>query len=133
MNEFIEYNELKEKWDNENIQTYNSQKTEGKPYKTKGKGYNIHYNKKRIDNNNKGDRHTSTILEFNNPKKSLHTTQKPTDLLEWIIKSYSNENDLVMDFTMGSGSTGEACKNTNRKFIGIEKDEHIFQIAKNRL
>ena len=68
----------------------------------------------------KKDRHPTTIVKFNNPKKSLHRTQKPVELCEWLIKSYSNENDLVLDFTMGSGTTGEACKNTNRKFIGIE-------------
>ena len=141
MNDFMEYNELKEKWEKSPLKekTYNPQKTEGKPYKTKEASLTNSYYRdgkkeyKTIPKDNKGDRHPSTILEFNNPKKSLHTTMKPTDLLEWIIKSYSNENDLVMDFTMGSGSTGEACKNTNRRFIGIEKDEHIFKIAENRL
>jgi len=136
MNDFIEYNELKEKWEkNENIKTYNPQKTEGKPYKNGAilNDKNVYGTIREKGKITKTDRHPSTILEFNNPKKSLHTTQKPTDLLEWIIKSYSNENDLVMDFTMGSGSTGEACKNTNRRFIGIEKDEHIFKIAQNRL
>lgn len=63
----------------------------------------------------------------------FHPTQKPVDLLEYLIKTYTNENDLVLDFTMGSGSTGVACLNTNRKFIGIELDENYFNIAKNRI
>lgn len=63
----------------------------------------------------------------------LHPTQKPVDLLEYLIKTYTNENELVLDFTMGSGSTGVACLNTNRKFVGIELDENYFNIAKNRI
>jgi len=75
----------------------------------------------------------STILEHNTPSKSLHRTQKPLSLCEWLIKTYSNEGDVVMDFTMGSGTTGEACINTKRKFIGVEMDKEIFEIAENRL
>ena len=63
----------------------------------------------------------------------LQPTQKPVDLLEYLIKTYTNERELVLDFTMGSGSTGVACLNTNRKFIGIELDEKYFNIAKDRL
>ena len=66
-------------------------------------------------------------------KQALHPTQKPTDLLEYLIKTYTNENEIVLDFTMGSGSTGVACMNTNRKFIGIELDEGYFNIAINRI
>ena len=75
------------------------------------------------------------VLEFNSitGKKCLHPTQKPIDLLEYLIKTYTNENDLVLDFTMGSGSTGVACLNTNRKFIGIELDEKYFNIATDRI
>ena len=78
----------------------------------------------------------SDVLEFNvvpNRNGKLHPTQKPVDLLEWLIKTYSNEEDLVLDNCMGSGSTGVACKNTNRSFIGIEKDIKYFDIAKERL
>ena len=63
----------------------------------------------------------------------VHPTQKPVDLLEYLIKTYTNEGELVLDFTMGSGSTGVAALNTNRKFIGIELDEKYFDIAKKRL
>lgn len=63
----------------------------------------------------------------------FHPTQKPTDLLEYLIKTYTNENELVLDFTMGSGSTGVACMNTNRRFIGIELDESYFNISVNRI
>ena len=64
---------------------------------------------------------------------SVHPTQKPVPLLEYLIKTYTNEGDTVLDFTMGSGSTGVACKNTNRNFIGIEMDKNYFDIAKNRI
>lgn len=63
----------------------------------------------------------------------FHPTQKPIELLEYLIKTYTNENELVLDFTMGSGSTGVACANTNRKFIGIELDEKYFDISINRI
>jgi len=79
-----------------------------------------------------------TVLKFksvpNTPKGSkLHSTQKPVALLEYLIKTYTNENDTVLDFTMGSGSTGVACKNTNRDFIGIELNKDYFAIAKERI
>lgn len=63
----------------------------------------------------------------------MHSTQKPVDLLEFLIKSYTNENELVLDNCMGSGSTGVAAIHTNRKFIGIELDENYFNIAKKRI
>ena len=78
----------------------------------------------------------SDVLEFNvvpNRNGKVHPTQKPIELLEWLVNTYSNENDLVLDNTMGSGSTGVACRNLNRNFIGIEKDEKYFDIAKKRI
>ena len=63
----------------------------------------------------------------------IHPTQKPVELLEYLIKTYTNEGMTVVDLTMGSGSTGVACKNTKRNFIGIEKDENYFNIAVNRI
>ena len=74
-----------------------------------------------------------SLLKFKNVNKPLHPTQKPVDLLEYLIKTYTNENEVVLDFTMGSGSTGVATLNTNRKFIGIERDEKYFNIARERL
>lgn len=68
-----------------------------------------------------------------NSKYVLHPTQKPVELLEYLIKTYTNENMTVLDFTMGVGSTGVACMNTNRNFIGIELDETYFKIAKQRI
>jgi site-specific DNA-methyltransferase (adenine-specific) len=75
------------------------------------------------------------VLFFSNVigKKAIHPTQKPVDLLEYLIKTYTNEGDTVLDFTMGSGSTGVACLNTNRNFIGIELDQKYYNIAKTRL
>ena len=78
----------------------------------------------------------SDVLEFNvvpNRNGKVHPTQKPVELLEWLIKTYSNEGDLVLDNCMGSGSTGVACKNLSRSFIGIEKDQKYFEIAEGRL
>ena len=76
-----------------------------------------------------------TILRFprDSTRLSLHPTQKPVALLEYLIKTYTQENETVLDFTMGSGSTGVACVNTNRKFVGIELDENYFNIAKKRI
>lgn len=73
------------------------------------------------------------ILKFNSEGNTVHPTQKPVDLLEYLIKTYTNEGEIVLDNCMGSGSTCVACLNTNRKFIGIEKDEKYFEIAKNRI
>ncbi|EGT5564419.1 TPA: site-specific DNA-methyltransferase [Clostridioides difficile] len=82
-----------------------------------------------------GLRYPKRIQYFNNnfTKQQLHPTQKPIDLLEYLIKTYTNEGDLVLDFTMGSGSTGVACINTNRRFVGIELDEKYFNISSKRL
>tara|TARA_R110001632_G_scaffold193495_1_gene314444 strand:+ start:618 stop:1439 length:822 start_codon:yes stop_codon:yes gene_type:complete len=136
---------------------YNPQKTEGhKPYtEKKGKLKGIadgvyskhigeygdslkHGDLLSLGKENKGDRHPTsiienTILEHNNPHKPIHRTQKPVSLLEWLIKTYSNEGDVVMDFCMGSGTAGIACLNTKRSFIGIEKDEEIFKTAYDRI
>lgn len=77
----------------------------------------------------------SDTLYFSNitGKKCIHPTQKPVELMEYLIKTYTNENEVVLDFTMGSGTTGVACVNTNRKFIGIELDEKYFKIAEDRI
>jgi site-specific DNA-methyltransferase (adenine-specific) len=74
-----------------------------------------------------------TLLEFKSVGSGLHPTQKPVALMEYLIRTYTKEGDTVLDFCMGSGTTGVACRNTWRKFIGIEKDEKFFQIANDRL
>ena len=73
-----------------------------------------------------------SILEFA-PETGLHPTQKPLSLLEYLVSTYSNENDIVLDNCMGSNTTGLACQRLNRQFIGIEKVPEYFQIAKNRV
>jgi len=80
-----------------------------------------------------GNKYKSNILKYKKDYNGYHPTQKPVLLLEDLIKTFSNENDLVVDLTMGSGSTGVACKNTNRDFIGIEMSEQYFNIAQNRI
>jgi len=73
-----------------------------------------------------------SIQKFNR-ERGLHPTQKPLLLLEYLVKTYTQENETVLDFTMGSGTTGLACKNLNRNFIGIEKDDKYYEIAKKRI
>ena len=80
-----------------------------------------------------GNKYKSNILKYKKDYNGFHPTQKPILLLEDLIKTFSNENNLVLDFTMGSGSTGVACVNTNRNFVGIEKDDKYFEIAKQRI
>jgi len=80
-----------------------------------------------------GNKYKSNILKYKKDYDGYHPTQKPVLLLEDLIKTFSNENDLVVDLTMGSGSTGVACMNTNRDFIGIELDENYFKIAEERI
>lgn len=82
-----------------------------------------------------GFRYPNDILEFRREVlgKTVHPTQKPVALLEYLIKTYTNEGNTVLDFTMGSGSTGVACLNTNRNFIGIELDKKYYNVAKSRL
>lgn len=75
----------------------------------------------------------TTILEYQREKNQVHPTQKPTGLLEFLIETYTDENDLVLDNCMGSGSTGVACQNTNRSFIGIEKENRYYEIALKRI
>ncbi|MCQ2300988.1 MAG: site-specific DNA-methyltransferase [Bacteroidales bacterium] len=77
----------------------------------------------------------TSILRFPKPPpgKNVHPTQKPVELIEWLVRSYTNEGDTVLDATMGSGTTGVACVRTKRRFIGIEKDEAYFDIAKTRI
>ena len=83
---------------------------------------------------NEGKRYPSTIQKFSNGNNSnIHPTQKPVALFEYLLKTYSNENMTIFDPCMGSGTTGVACKNLNRKFIGIEKDETYFKIAQDRI
>ena len=85
---------------------------------------------------NEGARFPKTIKHFKqnwSKQQQLHPTQKPVALMEYLIKTYTNEGETVLDFTMGSGTTGVACVNTGRHFIGIERDEKYFEIAKKRI
>lgn len=118
---------------------YNPQMTVGEPYKK------INCNKNSLnkgvygtvasswDSYNNGERYPKTDLYFKSVQRTFHPTQKPIELLEYLIKTYTNEGDLVLDNCMGSGSCGVATLNTNRKFIGIELDDKYFNIAKERM
>ena len=134
----------------ENISVFYKKQPTYNPQMTKG----IKRNKKPLMNGNKSDenwgggmRNVKGFDNINdlyyprsyqyfsnaNQKEKQHPTQKPVTLMEYLIKTYTNENELVLDFTMGSGSTGVACENTKRNFIGIEKDEKYFDIAEKRI
>jgi site-specific DNA-methyltransferase (adenine-specific) len=115
--------------------TYNPQMIEGKKYSIKREGScELYANNKRISSINEGTRYPRSVINFHSSRyKSIHPTQKPIELCEWLIKTYSNENDIVLDFCMGSGSSIVACINTNRRYIGIEKDIDYYDSAVKRI
>ena len=126
--------------------TYNPQFSEGAPYSAAKGGKNARVsdagvttygkfmNGMEFRNDNPGVRYPKQLLEFGVVERgTVHPTQKPVAILEYLIRTYTNEGDTVLDNCMGSGSTGVACANTDRDFIGIELDENYFNIAKNRI
>lgn len=119
---------------------YTPQMIQGLPYKRKSKTgvNNMEYGVKNdfLYGSFDGKRHPNTIIDF--PQKwrrqdQLHPTQKPVELMEYLIKTYTNEGDLVLDNTFGSGTTAVACRNLNRRFVGMEKEKKYFDIAVQRL
>tara|TARA_R110002072_G_scaffold752_3_gene6158 strand:+ start:2747 stop:3481 length:735 start_codon:yes stop_codon:yes gene_type:complete len=120
--------------------TYNPQMQQGKKWhrggkkehKTKTLNISTLFNNGSDKTNLK---YPKNLIEFSNANKmnNVHSTQKPVALMEYLIRTYTNENETVLDFTIGSGSTGVACVNTKRNFIGIEQDENYFNIAKKRI
>lgn len=118
-----------------NRMKYNPQGTKKCNVVCRGKGHSDHRPSKIIQDNYVQTQtgYPKQIIQFKSDSAKLHPTQKPVALMEYLIKTYTNENELVLDFTMGSGTTGVACKNLNRRFIGIEKDKEYFKIAKNRI
>jgi site-specific DNA-methyltransferase (adenine-specific) len=123
--------------ENRNSTTYNPQKTTGKNYKKTQKANRTKHCSSHgsyIAECNDSSRLPHSIIKSSNGNnKTVHPTQKPVDLLQWLIKTYSNEGDTVLDCFMGSGSTGVAAFNNKRKFIGCELDVNYFEIAKKRL
>lgn len=121
--------------------TYNPQKTKNhKPSNYAKNNSSENYGKQvSVETGGNTDRHPKNIIKIpviNNDssgEKRYHPTQKPIALMEYLIKTYTNEGEIALDFTMGSGTTGVACKNLNRNFIGIELDEDYFNIAKTRI
>lgn len=119
-----------------NAATYNPQMTTGKPYRwnsTRSGGEAGGINQSRetpIDN--RGTRYPGSVLRFQQ-ERGLHPTQKPVALMEWLIRTYSNPGDTVLDVTMGSGTTGVAALNTGREFCGIELEQHYYNIALERI
>ncbi len=116
--------------------TYNPQKTPGEPYKGGGgASKNDNYGEFAAvrEGSVDGSRYPRSVLQFKHETKPMHPTAKPVALMEYLIRTYTNEGDLVLDNCMGSGTTGVACLNTGRRFIGMEKDEGYFQCAKSRI
>jgi DNA modification methylase len=122
--------------------TYNPQKTTGHKrkiartkYTKAGDGSQVYGKEDRDTFYDSDKRYPKTLISFStaDQKNKLHPTQKPVALMEYLIKTYTNEGETVLDFTMGSGTTGVAAKNLNRSFIGIELDETYFNIAKDRI
>tara|TARA_R110001599_G_scaffold3336_1_gene18549 strand:+ start:138 stop:1052 length:915 start_codon:yes stop_codon:yes gene_type:complete len=120
-----------EKTYSELIEVFNIDKVQG--FKSFSEISNIDDRMKSTFNLWQGKKYKSNILKYKKDYDGHHPTQKPVLLLEDLIKTFSNENDLVVDLTMGSGSTGVACRNTARDFIGIEQDEKYFKIAEQRI
>ena len=115
--------------------TYNKQYEVGNPYKRlhrKEKNSVLWGAHERVSTYSDGRRNPTSILRFNT-ERGVHPTQKPGALLEWLIRAYTNAGETVLDNCMGSGSTGVACVNTGRNFIGIEIDEGYFAIAEKRI
>ena len=108
--------------------------SKGKPKEFENNNYGNHG---WVDNNEKlgNMKHPKSIISIQKPHPStmVHPTQKPVELLEWLIKTYTNEGDTVLDNCMGSGSTGVACATTNRNFIGIELNEEYYLTARTRI
>ena len=119
---------------------YYPQMEAGEPYKQKSGKQKLDYSNstvrtpiEQVITENNGTRYPRSIQKFNLDKEKLHPTQKPIDLLEYLIKTYSNENDLILDNCIGSGSTAIACINTNRQYIGFELNTGYFNIAQERI
>jgi site-specific DNA-methyltransferase (adenine-specific) len=115
--------------------TYNIQYWYGEPYRrwntqdAVDKQTNYGNHKLNVSESKDGKRLPTTVLKFNRVERPSHPTEKPIELLEWLIKSYTNEGDMVLDNTMGSGTTCLAAKELNRKFIGIEKEVKYYDLA----
>lgn len=116
---------------------YNPQKTAGKPYKCVSGRQSENWKGGQVSgfetNNESGLRHPKTIIKFNRDKNKLHPTQKPVSLFEYLIKTYTDENDLVLDNAAGSFTTAIAAENTKRNWICIEKEEKYCEIGRKRI
>ena len=118
-----------------NPPTYNPQGLVRKPVATMRRGGDngTNYGKSDKDSLQEFSNYPRSCVEIASEGKTQHPTQKPVALMEYLIKTYTNEGDVVLDNTMGSGTTGVACMSTGRRFIGIERDESYFKIAHNRI
>ena len=121
----------------EHLPTYNPQKTPGKPYTAKEKRYTTSYGRFKLTPtiNRDGMRYPRDVVTFSsgNSVGKIHPTEKPVDLLEYMIRTYTDEEETVLDSCMGSGSCGVACQHLGRNFIGIEKDPGYFEAARKRI
>lgn len=113
---------------------YNPQKTAGEPYRQRrGSPSDVYHGKDMHETISDGGRYPLSWKMFKRDKEKIHPTQKPVALMEYLIRTYTNEGETVLDNCMGSGTTGVACVNTGRNFIGIEMDDKYFEIAQRRI
>lgn len=116
------------------LPTYNKKLSEGKPYHSISASNTKNYGKfSTVEINNAGTRNPRDVLRFSRDNDKYHPTQKPVALCEYLISTYTNEGEMVLDNCMGSGSTGVACVNTRRNFIGIELNSNYYEIAQKRI
>lgn len=120
------------------LPTYNPQKTTGHARKSAGRkeiGSEVYGKGVKKTNYDSTERYPRSVQKISRESKvgGLHPTQKPVPLIEWLVKTYTDDGDTVLDNTMGSGTTGVACKNLGRRFIGIELDDSYFEVAKTRI
>ena len=116
------------------LPTYNPHFAIGKPYERKNRGVRPNYQiVKSADTINNGIRYPKDVVEFGHDKVSYHPTQKPVALIEYLVRTYTNEGDTVLDNCMGSGSTAIACMNTNRNYIGFELNKEYYDLSIKRI
>ena len=118
----------------ENLPTYNPQMKQGEPYRCKNGALSSNYgDRQQVETINNGERYPTTIIQFDRDADAFHPTQKPVDLLRYLVLTYTNEGDTVLDNCMGSGTTAIACIKEKRHFIGFELSKEYFDKAQRRI
>ena len=118
----------------ENLPTYNPQMKQGKPYRCKNGALSDNYgHREQVETINNGERYPTTIIKYDRDKNKLHPTQKPVDLLRYLVRTYTNMGGVILDNCMGSGTTAIACIKEKRHFVGFELNKEYYDIACKRI